>query len=234
MIIAAVWSCRAVRLPRCADAGAAGARTALSRKADQARGRLPGRRRDRHHRAADCAAHAGRARADHRGREHRRRRRLDRGQAGRDRAGRRLHADDDDDQRVRHHAAALQARLRSGEGVRAGRDAGGRQGRAGGRAVVAGEDGAGDGGAGEGRRPASSTTAPPIGIGPHFVFELFKSKAGRRHHPRAVSRRRPDDHRPDRRPDPRHHQRQVGAAPAHRHRQGARARRQRRARAGTT
>ena len=82
--------------------------------------------------------------------------------------------------------------------------------------------------------PGKFNYGSAIGIGPHFVFELFKKQGGRRHRPRALSRRRADDHRSDRRPDPRHHQRQVGAAPAHRHRQGARARRHARRRAGTT
>ena len=56
-------------------------------------------------------------------------------------------------------------------------------------------------GAGEGR-PASSTTAAAIGIGPHFVFELFKRKAGVDivHVPYRGGRS--DDRRSDRRADP--------------------------------
>ena len=173
------------------------------------------------------------ARADHRGREHRRRRRLDRGQAGRGGAGRRLHADDDDHECVRHPAAALQARLRSGEGIRAGGHAGRRQERAGGRAVVAGEDRAGDGGAGEGRARQVQLRLRHRHR-PAFRVRAVQAQGRRRHRARAVSRRRSDDRRPDRRADPRHRQRQVGAAPAHRDRQGARARRQRARSAGTT
>ena len=95
-------------------------RPALPLAPDHADRPLPARRLDRHHRAHHGGAHASAARPADRDRECRRRGRLDRGRPRRARTGRRLHH--------RHrpvgHACRqhhLQAQLRSGEGLRAGR-----------------------------------------------------------------------------------------------------------------